>query len=318
MSLFKIAQKSIKSFFIFTILFGLITLNSCTTQYKKNDSKIQNTNIDIIDTKPNQIDEEKNTNNNIKPKRLIFIHHSTGENWLADDYGDLGKTLDKNNFFVSDTNYGWGPNEIGDRTDIPDWYEWFNSPKTDIYMEALFNESEQNSEYTRTIKNPGGENEIIMFKSCFPNSELEGNPNDSPKKGEGLTVSNAKYVYNEILKYFASKPDKLFIVITAPPVSDSTYAQNARALNKWLVNDWLSENNYINNNVAVFDFYNILTGPNNHHRIKKGKIEYITDKHQNILYYPTDDNHPSIEGSKKATEEFIPLLKEYIKRWENK
>lgn len=25
------------------------------------------------------------------PVRLIFIHHSTGENWLTDDNGDLGK-----------------------------------------------------------------------------------------------------------------------------------------------------------------------------------------------------------------------------------
>ncbi len=52
--------------------------------------------------------------------KLIFIHHSTGENWLADDYGNLGRVLGQNNYFVSDTNYGWGPNAIGDRTDIPD------------------------------------------------------------------------------------------------------------------------------------------------------------------------------------------------------
>jgi hypothetical protein len=50
--------------------------------------------------------------------RLIFIHHSTGENWLRDDYGELGKALSENNYFVSDTNYGWGPEGIGDRTDI--------------------------------------------------------------------------------------------------------------------------------------------------------------------------------------------------------
>ncbi len=46
--------------------------------------------------------------------KLIFVHHSTGENWLADGYGGLGRTLDRNNYFVSDTNYGWGPNAIGD------------------------------------------------------------------------------------------------------------------------------------------------------------------------------------------------------------
>ncbi|MDO9299726.1 MAG: hypothetical protein Q7T89_00015, partial [Anaerolineales bacterium] len=102
--------------------------------------------------------------------KLIFIHHSTGGNWLKDDYGNLGRTLGENNYFVSDTNYGWGPESIGDHTDIPNWTEWFASADTPTYMNALFNESGQNTDsYTRTLSDPGGENEIIMFKSCFPN-----------------------------------------------------------------------------------------------------------------------------------------------------
>ena len=38
--------------------------------------------------------------------KLVFIHHSTGENWLRDDYGGLGQALSANNYYVSDTNYG--------------------------------------------------------------------------------------------------------------------------------------------------------------------------------------------------------------------
>lgn len=41
-----------------------------------------------------------------KTVKLVFIHHSCGENWLSDGNGNLGKTLDQNNYFVSDTNYG--------------------------------------------------------------------------------------------------------------------------------------------------------------------------------------------------------------------
>ena len=62
--------------------------------------------------------------------KLVFIHHSCGENWLTDGYGDLGIELGNNNYFVSDTNYGWGPDAIGDRTDIPNWMEWFRSEQT--------------------------------------------------------------------------------------------------------------------------------------------------------------------------------------------
>ncbi|GAB4503518.1 MAG: hypothetical protein Fur0043_05100 [Anaerolineales bacterium] len=250
--------------------------------------------------------------------KLIFIHHSTGENWLTDGYGDLGRTLDQNNYFVSDTNYGWGPDAIGDRTDIPNWTEWFAGENTPLYMDALFQESGQNSSYTRTLPDPGGENEIVMFKSCFPNSELGGHPDDPPGDYEDMTVAGAKYVYNTILQYFATRPDKLFVVITAPPrsgVNALLYGANARAFNNWLVNDWLRENNYPLNNVAVFDFYNILTAPDAHHRYNNGQIEHLVGS-SNGLYYPSEDDHPSIEGSRKATEEFVPLLNIFYHRWQ--
>ena len=233
-----------------------------------------------------------------QPVKLIFIHHSTGENWLADGYGDLGSTLGENNYFVSDTNYGWGPDSIGDMTDIPNWVEWFASDETPTYMDALFNENNQHSSFTRNLSDPGGENEIIMFKSCFPNSDLYGNPNDPPGDYEDMTVAGAKYVYNTILEYFATHPDKLFIAITAPPLSDGTNAANARAFNNWLVNDWLA--NYAGSNVAVFDFYDVLTGPGG----------------GDTLYYPSDDDHPSAEGSQIATAEFVPQLNDAYQRWQ--
>lgn len=248
--------------------------------------------------------------------KLVFIHHSTGENWLTDGYGNLGKTLGENNYFVSDTNYGWGPDVIGDRTDIPNWTEWFASENTPTYTNALFNEAEQHANYTRLLADPGGENEIVMFKSCFPNSALEGNPNDPPDPEGWLSVGHAKYVYNEILKHFATRPDKLFVVIAAPPLSDATYAENARAFNNWLLNDWLRENNYTLNNVAVFDFYNILTSPDAHHRVVNGNVEHIVTA-SNTLHYPSEDDHPSVAGSQKATDEFIPMLNVFYHRWKS-
>ncbi len=247
--------------------------------------------------------------------KLIFIHHSTGENWLRDDYGGLGLALSQNNYFVSDTNYGWGPDAIGDRTDIPDWVEWFASDATPRYMDALFNESGQHADYTRSVSDPGGENEIVVFKSCFPNSALEGDPHDPPDPAGWLSVGHVKYVYTEILQYFGARPDKLFVVITAPPLSDGTYAENARAFNNWLLNDWLRENNYALNNVAVFDFYNVLTSPGAHHRFRNGRVEHVIGD-KNTLHYPSADDHPSARGSQKATGEFVPLLNVFYHRWQ--
>ncbi len=249
-----------------------------------------------------------------QPVKLIFIHHSTGENWLTDGYGDLGLRLAENNYFVSDTNYGWGPDSIGDRTDIPDWIEWFASDQTPTYMDALLQESGQNSGYTRLFDDPGGENQIVMFKSCFPNSALEGHPDDPPDPEGWLSVGHAKYVYNEILGYFSSRPDILFVVITAPPLSDPEYAENARAFNQWLYNDWLDENNYTLPNVAVFDFYNVLTSKDAHHYYLDGVIQHLYVS-SDTLAYPSGDDHPSDTGSRKATDEFLPLLNIYYNRW---
>jgi hypothetical protein len=269
------------------------------------------------------------------PVRLIFIHHSTGENWLSDTNGGLGIALRDNNYFVSDTNYDWGPDSIGSSTDIGDWWLWFRGPNSATYLSALYAENGQHSEYSRMSTSASGENQIIMFKSCFPNSALQGNINDpippidsNPLRGQSCdseyhTVANAKGIYIDLLEYFKTQPSKLFVVITAPPLIDATYADNARAFNNWLVNEWLA--NYTVGNVFVFDFYNVLTsnGGNantndvgleagNHHRWWNGEVQHKTDGDNdaspNTLEYPTEDEHPSRAGNLKATAEFVPLL----------
>mgnify|MGYP003584971038 CR=1 FL=1 len=249
----------------------------------------------------------------VQTVRVAFIHHSVGQNWLDTDQGGLAAELQSHNYYVSDTNYGWGPDAIGDRTDIPDWPAWFTGPASATYLAALYALDEANSPYTRTLADPGGQNKVIMFKSCFPNSSLTGAPLDPPDPTPGLTVGHAKYVYNDLLTYFASHQDKLFVVVTAPPNSDAATAANARAFNTWLVDDWLS--GYAGKNVAVFDFYNVLTGPDNHHRIVNGAVEHVHTPGMDTAYYRSGDDHPSVEGSRKATTEFVPILNYFYSRW---
>ena len=191
------------------------------------------------------------------------------------------------------------------------------------------------------IHHSTGENSVILFKSCFPNSNLKGNLNDpipnittNPLKAqdassEYMAVPNAKGIYIDLLEYFRTRPDKLFIVITAPPLIAPDNPSLARALNNWLVNDWLK--GYPLKNVAVFDFYNVLTSNGgssdindlnsvngNHHRIWNGLVQYIIDnnvKNPDTAHYPSEDDHPSQVGNEKATAEFVPLLNYYYNRW---
>jgi hypothetical protein len=272
--------------------------------------------------------------------RAVFIHHSTGEAWLADDQGGLGKALRDNNYFVSDTNYGWGPDSIGDTTDIGHWWRWFRGPDSARYLAALFAESGQNCDYSRMGDAVAGPNRIVLFKSCFPNSALQGKPGDAipaiaqnplreqDASSDSHTVANAKGIYLDLLNYFGAMPDKLFVAITAPPLSDGTYASNARAFNRWLSEEWLA--GYPHNNVFVWDFYNVLTsnsgGPEvsdlglesgNHHRWWQGQVQYKTDGGGNTSAYPSaaDDDHPNAAGDRKATAEFVPLLNAAVNAW---
>jgi hypothetical protein len=293
----------------------------------------------------------ENPNPPASPVKLIFVHHSTGSNWLKDGDGNLGTTLTANNYFVSDTNYGWGPADadagsgtIGDHTDIGHWYKWFAGPNAATYMAALYAESGKNSSYTRMGSDPGGANEIIMFKSCYPNSALGGSPGDAATVGANalrgqdawsgaMTVANAKGIYNDLLPYFSAHQEKLFVVITAPPLqsgdTNASQAANARAVNNWLVNDWLTGYGY--DNVAVFDFYNVLTsnGGNantndlgqaggNHHRYLAGAIEHPIAVAHNYSAYPGGNgggSHPTAAGGQKASGEFSLWLNVAYNQW---
>jgi hypothetical protein len=259
--------------------------------------------------------------------KYVFVHHSTGDQWLQDSYGGLAASLGTNNYFVSDTNYGWGPDGIGNNTDIGDWWTWFRGTSAGTYTGALYANTGINSSYARSLSDPSGENTVVMFKSCFPNSAVGGSPSDAipaigsnplaGTSGQGeLTVGNAKGVYLDLLEYFKLHPDKLFVLVTSPPLREGdtnpTHAANARALANWLVDPGGLLNGYSAGNVFVFDYYTVLTG--GHHRVVGGAIEH-TPGPSNYLAYPTGDSHPSAAGDVIATAEFVPMLNAAYNSW---
>jgi hypothetical protein len=109
--------------------------------------------------------------------------------------------------------------------------------------------------------------------------------------------------------------------------SPAARAANARAFSNWLVYEWLA--GYPRANVAVFDYYNVLTSnggsadvndlgqaSGNHHRWRNGEVEHIQDTDNDFSSYPSGDSHPSTAGHTKATAQFVPLLNVYYNRWQ--
>lgn len=64
--------------------------------------------------------------------------------------------------------------------------------------------------------------------------------------------------------------------------------------------DWLGENGYAQNNVAVWDYYDVLTNPDNPHRFQEGAVADITQQSSNNLYYSSNgDIIPTGKATRK-------------------
>lgn len=262
--------------------------------------------------------------NSADPNRqteLVFIHHSSGEDWLNRGLETAleAKTYitDVNEIYYDmDVAHDTGrPESIGgnagDQTDMQYWILWFN-------------------DYLEHIKVLGGSNGIIMFKSCFPNSHVTsagtepGDPFSSTRTiannkaifrhpaGSGHTYNPYPYThtYRALEDIFAANPNVLFIFVTAPPlVTGSTTAEaaaNARTFNNWLKNDWLAAYNAAHpgmHNVAVFDWFDTLAYGSTGDFPNRLRADFATN---------AGDSHPNLAADTHSTQVFATNSNNFI------
>lgn len=249
---------------------------------------------------------------------IIFIHHSVGNNWLsnslhnallAKDYIDERNDLYYGDDILPDLGRpdSLGP-QPGDRTNMNHWILWVND-----YLDHLIDHDCED-----------GINRIIMFKSCYPISNISsdgtepGDPFSGAQtianykavyrhpSGPGYTYSHNSYTYKPLFDIFAENPDILFIPVTAPPrhyapsdATNDTEAHRARVFNNWLKNDALDDYNTLHpglNNVAVFDFFDVLAYADNHAtHPNRLRSEYGGS---------SGDSHPNSTANSDSTEVF--------------
>lgn len=264
-----------------------------------------------------------------RPLRLLFIHHSVGAELLADRGpdvrrgglyhshargGGLRALLRENGYRVGEATYG---SRIGEHTDLFDWL-----PKMRDHMDDVLRVDQQD----RTL--PAGEvNDIVLFKSCFPNGRFVGRGRGPGNPaGPMLTLANARATLNALLPFFAAHPRTLFVYLTTPPLAPrigrepllksiarellgrrwgtaelQRSGRLARELNTWLTAEdgWLA--GYEGNNVVVFDYWDILTG----------------EGRSNLLVYHEGggyDAHPSLEGQTRAAPRLVDTLNRAVRR----
>ena len=255
---------------------------------------------------------------------LVFIHHSCGSNWLNDglhdaliakDYIDERNDITYNTDLLSDAGRpdSLGPTP-GDNTNMNHWILWFN-------------------DYLENVKQHDcvdGFNKIIMFKSCYPTSNIvsdgtePGDPFSSTqtianykavyRKYNGGTYTHNGYTYYPLEDIFAANPDILFIPVTAPPrhyaPSDATNdaeAHRAYVFNNWLKNDWLSDYNTNNpglDNVAVYDWFDFLSYADDHTtHPNRLKSEYGGE---------SGNSHPNTLANQESTQDYATNSPNFI------
>ena len=212
---------------------------------------------------------------------MVWHHHSTGDSLLE---GGLLAALKADNIDFYDINYKEAVVDgyvIGDHTDPPDFPKNFNTPK---YFDVI-----------KSWELKGGKkHDIIMFKSCFPSSDIK----------DDAMLEQYKGYYNSLLPTFKAHPDILFIAMSTPPLvrreTKPDRAARARTWSRWITGEWAKDVK----NVKVFDLFNslaILEGKPNANTLVP---QFATGK---------GDSHPTPAGAQAMTRMFIPWFNRAIR-----
>jgi hypothetical protein len=218
--------------------------------------------------------------------RIIFLHHSCGENLINEGGVREGLTALGYEFYdhgynddglrLADGSYtGTNFDVPGDNTD-PDGI-------AEIFSQPLHDPPDNTFSYLMQY-------DVIAFKSCFPTSNI----------GDDAQLNEFKGYYLSARDRMDQYPDKLFIVVTQPPQvpgsSDRDEARRARALA-----DWLKSGEYLDGhpNVVTFDFFGLLAGSDNFLR-----SEYRYDNY---------DGHPNERANREIGPLFVTFVDEAIR-----
>lgn len=204
---------------------------------------------------------------------VIFLHHSVGRNLIHQ--GEVRERLTEAGFQFWDHDYNW---------------EGLSRPDGTLagYSYSIPDDNTNPDGLARVFSQPvfpwplnalSGllQHEVIIVKSCFPNSNIRSDEQLDEVQGYYLAI-------RERMGQF---PDHLFIIVTSPPLNPAETlpdaAARARALSRWLQSDEFLASYP---NIAVFDLFGLLaeddpTAPD--FNMLRADYREGTDSHPNLL-----------------------------------
>ena len=228
---------------------------------------------------------------------VIFLHHSTGSNLINEggvrelltqlgyqfwdhDYNTIGLT--KPDGSLTRSSYGIPevtPGESGGGNTDPDG------------LAVLFSQPVNNppdNAFSRLLQH-----EVLIVKSCYPNSGIESD----------AELEQNKQWYLQMREAVDQNPDKVFVIVTSPPLhplaTNDTEASRARALVNWLASETFLQNR---ENLFVFDFFDQLAD---------SQTNMLREAYQRD---PEDsDSHPNTAANQAVGPAFVEYIDQVVK-----
>lgn len=245
-----------------------------------------------------------NTNKmeNRNKTKIIFLHHSTGNGvWRGNVNKYMYKLTKRGEVekFVSKYNKRNNTNYFVTEQNFPkrEPYGWKNYPY-DYYNIWVKNAGNQPFMEEPTLEMLTKDYQVIVFKHCFPVSNILEDDTVSSIDSEKKTIGNYKLQYHALKQKMHEFPKTKFIVWTGAALTKANTteenAQRAEEFFTWVKDEW----NETGDNIYLWDFREMET--------ESGlylKDEYAVSR---------ENSHPNRKFNGKAAKFFVHRLVDVI------
>lgn len=193
-------------------------------------------------------------------QRIVFLHHSTGYNvWKGQDHSEGRLAFRTSSFDIpgllqsynEEHHTKYAISELSFPTG--NGYPWANYPY-DYYNIWVKNAETDLYPNEPRLKDLTEKYDLIIFKHCFPGSNILANEDSADINSPKKTLANYKLQYEALKQKMHKFPETRFLVWTlaAQVESQISEAEALRAIEfvSWVKNEWDEEGD----NIYIFDF----------------------------------------------------------------
>jgi hypothetical protein len=217
---------------------------------------------------------------------VIFLHHSTGGNLI--EQGGVREMFSAAGYDFWD--HGYNDQGLTRPDGTPAGYS-YNIPDDNTDPDGLAHIFSQRI-YSQPWNGFSGlmQHEVIIFKSCFPVSDITTD----------AQLERYKVYYLQIRDVMDQRSDRIFVVMTPPPLNpaetDAEAAARAQAFAGWLRSDEFLTGHP---NVFTFNFFDLLA---------EGDVNSPDNNMLQAEYREGEDSHPN----RLANQTIGPLFADFV------